>query len=307
MGDKTEITPRNASRKDNVEWILKTILQLPRSWLLISSIFVLLSMFNVGWTPQKGLSLAFQVTTTTAIFFALIWLPVLLGIFALVGGGVKTPAGEFTSSGLSTFLQHLESDTLGVLIEDTSRTHPGQNTTQANQFQKEVRDAYVARISKQEAREELLRLADLYNKLRIEMQPGSERNLQMRSLSGRIRALAPIARLSPKEIYEYLQSDNGGKRILALNASKVIGANVKHFEPILHIIGNPQSAYEQYQALSIMLDMTSVLNQEQKERLVEILNKQREYDEQKKQWIRPYSDRRRLSDQILSAISRQND
>jgi len=305
MEEKTGKT--NVYRKDAVEWILKTILQLPKSWLLISSIFVLLSMLNVEWTPQKGLALAFQVTTTTAIFFALIWLPVLLGIFALVGGGVKTPAGEFTSSGLSTFLQYLEPDTLGVLIEDTSKPHTGQNITEANQFQQEVRDAYVARIPKQDARKELLHLSELYNKLRIEMPPGSERNLQMRSLSGRMRALAPIAGLSSEEIYEYLQSDNEGKRIVALNVSKVIGASAKHFEPILRIIGNSASAYEQYQALNIMVDIVAVLNRAQRERLVEVLKKQREYDEQKKQWIRPDSDRGRLSYQILSAISKQND
>jgi hypothetical protein len=51
-------------------------------------------MVDAAWTSTTGLSLTFHVTTITALFFALIWLPALLRVFALLGGGIKTPFGE---------------------------------------------------------------------------------------------------------------------------------------------------------------------------------------------------------------------
>jgi hypothetical protein len=73
--------------KDAVEWLLRRIIQLPKNWLIISCIFIFLSAFEVSW--NKELSIKFQVTTNTAIFLALLWLPSILKIFALTGGAVK--------------------------------------------------------------------------------------------------------------------------------------------------------------------------------------------------------------------------
>lgn len=66
--------------KDAVEWLLRRIIQLPKNWLIISCIFIFLSAFEVNW--NKELSVKFHVTTNTAIFLALLWLPSILKIFS---------------------------------------------------------------------------------------------------------------------------------------------------------------------------------------------------------------------------------
>ncbi|GCE27550.1 hypothetical protein KDA_30340 [Dictyobacter alpinus] len=62
---------------------------------------MVLRTFNITWNnAPKGLAIAFQITPTTALSFALLWLPALLRIFTLLGGGLKTPAGELSSPGI---------------------------------------------------------------------------------------------------------------------------------------------------------------------------------------------------------------
>src|SRR5438477_13212007 len=98
--------------KETVEWLMITVLRLPKYWIIISILFVLLSVFDLSWTGKTGFSLSFQISSTTAIFLALMWLPALLKVFALVGGGIKTPAGEITGLGMTDLLQSLDSETL---------------------------------------------------------------------------------------------------------------------------------------------------------------------------------------------------
>jgi hypothetical protein len=261
-------------------------------------------MFNFSWSPTRTFLLTFQVTNTTAIFFALIWLPVLLNVFALLGGGVKTPAGEVSSSGLGEILKSLNTDTLGVIIEDTAPSEKRTYTDGQEELQKiqqEAQEVYLARISPQDARQELLSLATRYNEVRSTLSPGSERSLQMRSITGRMRSLAPLAGFTGDEITAFLQSSDKGKRLLGISIARVIGSS-QYFDAVLAIISNSHSAYEQYHALAAMNDTSYVLNHEQRARLTEVIKQQRDYNPENKQWIPPNSDRDMLSAQILSSI-----
>ena len=55
-------------------------------------------------SPKKDFSYKFAIKNTTAIFLTLMWLPAVLKIFALSGGVLKTPAGEFDSSEMINML-----------------------------------------------------------------------------------------------------------------------------------------------------------------------------------------------------------
>jgi DNA topoisomerase VI subunit A len=77
------------------------------------------------------------------------------------------------------------------------------------------------------------------------------------------------------------------------------------FEPILQIIDNPKSAFEQYHALRLMERMVSHLNKTQKQKLREVFYKQRDYDPAKNQWLERDSDRWMISERILSVIGEQ--
>jgi hypothetical protein len=258
-----------------LEWLLTTVLHLPKSWLVVGNIFVLLSMFDVAWVSTTGLSLAFRVTTTTALFLALIWLPALLRVFALLGGGIKTPAGEFTSSGLGTLTHMLDSETLGILIAETTTAEeqvPLHQQLEVHQIRQELQGEYLSRIPSGKAREEMHQLAQHYNSLRKEMSSGSERTREMGSIAERMRILAPLAELTSNEIDAYLHSDDGGKRLLGLSAVRAT-RSISHFEQVLQIVDIPQSGYEQFQALRILEELLPDLTRKQKEWLREILKR----------------------------------
>src|SRR5262249_50807174 len=162
-------------------------------WLVVIGFLTLLSMLNLAWVPSKGLSFTFQVTSITAVVIALTWLPALLRVFALVGGGIKTPVGEVTSSGLGTLAQSLDQETLGVLITRTARAEEHvapQQQAEARQIRHELEEAYVSRIPHGQAHEQLVELMQRYKELRAKMPPGSERTFQLEAVIGGMRALA---------------------------------------------------------------------------------------------------------------------
>ena len=58
----------NQISREAVDWLLRRIIHIPRNWLIISSIFILLSTFQI--TGGDKLTFKFQVTNTTAIFLS---------------------------------------------------------------------------------------------------------------------------------------------------------------------------------------------------------------------------------------------
>jgi hypothetical protein len=127
----------------------------------------------------------------------------------------------------------------------------------------------------------------------------------MSSLAERMRALAPRVEFSHSEINSFLQStrmQEEGRRLLGLAIIRISG-DANYFPQVLQIIDDPHSAFEQWQALRAMEQMMPSLKRVQKQSLQQILNKQRNYDVTKKQWIYPDSDRGWLSSTLLSAIN----
>jgi len=294
-----------AISKGNVEWVLTTVFNLPKFWLIASTIFIILSMFNVSWTPPKEASATFQVTGTTAIFLALLWLPSLLRVFALAGGGIKTPAGEInTGKGMSELLALLKQDTLGILISETAtaeeRAAPGEKA-KAGEFRQQLETAYISRIPVGQRNNELTQLVEQYKQIRASMPYGGERTFQMESLVGRMRAIISQTKLLPNEVDAYLHSDDIGERLLGLACVQLNGDG-QHFEQVAQIIDNPKSAFEQYQALRAVLETISRLNKSQRQTLSEILTKQQNYNRDKGQWIKRGTDRYWLSNRILNRL-----
>ena len=302
------VTERAAEQKPipkgTIEWMLKAALHLPKFWLIISIIFIFLSLFNISWVPLKSLSISFQVTSATAVFLALTWLPALIRVFALVGGGIKTPAGEFTSSGLTTLLSQLKQETLGVLISETTTAEekvPLEEKAKTSRIRQELEEAYVSRIPPGQIHEQLAQLVERYKQLRTSMRSGPERTFQMESVMGGIRAIVSKTRLSLNEMIAYLQSNDEGKRLVGISSIQLNG-DERYFDYVVQMLNDPQSAFEQYQVLRAVQKMLPYLNQTQKYRLKEVLIKQRDYEPNKKQWIMPGSDRDWLSTRILSTL-----
>ncbi len=285
-----------------VDWLLRQITNLPKTWLIISTIFIILSTFEISFS--KEFSLKFKVSNTTAVFLALTWLPSVLKIFALTGGALKTPAGEITGSSMMPMLRSLSSDSLGFLIEQTKLAEdvaPPQQQLEMRQIRQEWQKVYTSKIPASEARQQMESLAEYYKDLRTSMPSGSKRTFEMESIAGRMRALAPQVNFSVKEVLDLIQSRDQGKRLLGLSVAEWSG-DLIYFDSVLHLIRHSETAFEQTCALRGVQNMLPNLDTQQKEKLQIVLNEQRNYNPEEKRWIKPGSNRWLISERILSVL-----
>lgn len=303
MNNKTESeASKNQISREAVDWLLKRILHVPKNWLIISSIFILLSTFQV--TGGEKLTFKFEVTSTTAIFVSLIWLPSILKIVALTGGAIKTPAGEITGSSMMPMLQSLTGDTLGFLIEQTKLAEdvaPPQQQLEMRQIRHEWQKAYASQVPLSEARQQIESLSQRYKEIRNSLPSGAKRTFEMESIAGRMRALASEVNFPESEVNHLLKSNDQGKRLLGLSVTEWSG-DANYFYPVLSIIANSETAFEQTCALRAAQKMVSKLNSQQKQDLRSVVLHQRNFNEAEKCWIRPNSNRWALSDRILTAL-----
>ncbi|MBW4565462.1 MAG: hypothetical protein KME32_31130 [Mojavia pulchra JT2-VF2] len=293
---------KNQISRETVDWLLRRIIHIPKNWLIISSIFILLSTFQIN--GGEKLTFKFEVTNTTAIFLALLWLPSVLKIFVLTGGALKTPVGEISSSNMMPMLQSLTGDTLGFLIEQTKLAEDvaaPQQQMEMRQIRQEWQKVYASRIPLSEARQQIESLSQRYKELRSSMPSGAKRTFEMESIAGRMRALAPEVNFSEEEVNHLLKSKDQGKRLLGLSVAEWSG-NPNYFYAILYIISDSETAFEQTCALRAMEKMVTHLNTQQKQDLLSVLIHQRNFNESEKCWIRPNSNRWALSDRLLTAL-----
>ncbi|MDZ8050301.1 MAG: hypothetical protein RMX68_024255 [Aulosira sp. ZfuVER01] len=292
----------NQISREAVDWLLRRILHIPKNWLIISSIFILISTFQI--TGGEKITFKFEVTNTTAVFLGLIWLPSLLKIIALTGGAIKTPVGEITGSSMMPMLQSLTGDTLGFLIEHTKLAEdiaPPQQQLEMRQMRHEWQKAYASRIPSSEARKQIESLSQRYKELRSSLPSGAKRTFEMESIAGRMRALASEVNFSELEVNNLLKSNDQGKRLLGLSVTEWSG-DPTYFYAVLNIINNSETAFEQTCALRAAEKMVARINTQQKQDLHSVLLHQRNFNEAEKCWIRPNSNRWALSDRILTAL-----
>ncbi len=288
--------------REAIDWLLRKIIVLPKNWLIINLIFIILSTIEITW--GKDFSYKFAVKNTTAIFLTLMWLPAILKIFALSGGVLKTPAGELDSSGMINMLQSLSADSLGFLIEQTKSAEevaPPEQQQEMRQIRQEWQRYYSSKIPVSDAQQLLEGLAQRYKDIRKSMPSGAQRTFEMESIAGRMRALAETVNFPVSEVNRFLKSDDQGQGLLGLSIVEWSGDPI-YFDFVLHLIGNSKSAFEQTIGLRAMESMLPRLDVQQKIKLKSVLIRQRDFNEKEKRWIKKDSNRWLISERLLSAI-----
>lgn len=225
-------------------------------------------------------------------------------IFALSGGAVKTPAGEIDSSGMMPMLKSLTGDSLGFLIEQTKLAEevaPPQQQLEMRQIRHEWQKVYANSVPSEEVQMQLLSLAQRYKEIRESMPYGAQRTFEMESIAGQMRALASEVKFSVQEVKNLLQSHDQGKRVLGLSIAEKSQEAI-YFDDILHLINYSETAFEQTCALRAMEKIVSKLDTQQKQYLQKTLLEQRDYNQEKKHWIKPESNRWLISGRLLSAL-----
>ena len=159
-----------------------------------------------------------------------------------------------------------------------------------------------------ELKSTLNRSAQAYTDFRKTLPPSPQRTAKLTEIFSDMRVAARKrgkTQLSSETIKAYLDSDDAGERMIGIAIVESSAGDVQHFKQKLKIIdGESKSAFEQYQAIRTAWKMLRNLSNPQKRQLQEALERQRDYNEEKHQWIRKGTDRWGLSGRLLSAIKR---
>lgn len=298
---------KGATTKDNIDWLIKKILHLPQYWIVLGIFFIVVSLFEISWIPGDNISFSLKISNSSIILFALMWFPSVIKVFALVGAAFETPLGEVGTDGLGPLLGILESDTLGILIEQTNiaeaKALSSEEKQDRNQLAEVIKQEYAARIPYKEVHEEMNALAFEYGQLRQDMPKGSERTLRMESLAGRILALAPRSEISREQMTKFLQSEDEGKRLLGLTIIQWSGDSY-HFDDVVATIAYSKSGFEQRNALQAVATMLAKLTQGQINKLLRVIDTQCDYDPERRQWIKENSNRGILCARIRSTLEK---
>ena len=287
--------------------IEKILLPTPLPWLVVLGIAIILSVFDVTRTTEGTFEITFHLTTVTVILVALVWLPFLLKVIAISGGGVKTAAGEASILGLDQLLSRLDPGTQRealssyVTIVEAAQSRSPEGDQPRLRELREGLEHQLASLSpeSQHAREQLKAFAKLYEATRNSMSPGSDRTFKMSTIMAQARAMASQAKYDPLEVSRLWGENSSGSRIIAL-AILQASPNPTFFPLALEAIGKSGSAFEQYHALRAVEEMVGALSPDQKQQLAVTLRDQRSGGSGK--YINPDSDRWTLSSRILNAL-----
>jgi hypothetical protein len=254
------------------------LLRIPMPWMAVVAAAATLSTLSVVRVPGGGVQVGFHVTTITAILLGLIWLPALLRLIAIAGGGLKTPAGEASTPGLMDFLKLLdpgaERETLPALIAAADVAGSAPATAEwADLWRQQFEDRLASLVGDQPtAHIRLQDLARAYERIRREEPPGDERTFRMTELAAQARALRDS--VSSDQIFQLFESGSDGERLVAIALIEAEPTS-EFFVLLLDAISSSRSAFEQFHALRAMLDMLPTLSEPQRGALFEVLEAER--------------------------------
>jgi hypothetical protein len=294
---------------EKIQRLTRMLMAVPRGWLACVTVAAVASLFQVNRAADGGLAFEFHVTNTTVLLLAVAWLPALLAVVAVAGGGLKTPAGEANTGGLLPLLQVLDTTAKQAILptlvagleQAETASQPGARD-QVRTLRREAEEELAALpLDTQTARQELDGLAVAYDVTRAAEPPGRARTMHMSELVARARAAAVNARLGGPELHERclrFGEAPDGERIVTLTLIEALH-EPGCFRAVLSGIGNSRSAFEQSRALRVAQRLLPSLDAEQRAQLRQVIDEQRDPGG----YILPGTDRIVLADQITGAMA----
>ncbi len=266
---------------EQIRRVLAAVVKIPMAWSAAVVAGAVVSCFKVTRGPAGHWSVELAVTTTTVVLLSLLWLPALIRVIALTGGGLKTPAGEATTVGLVDIL-HLVDPELArealpsviAAVEQAETTAPREQRAAAHDVRRSL-ERELERVEPGGPAVELLRAqAREYERLRAQLPPSSDRTLQMNRIVVRVRAAVAKGQISAEQLRALFADDGDGGRVVTLAAWQA-RPELADFEQLLDAIDTSRSAFEQYHALLVARTLLSGLTADQRQRLKRIMREQR--------------------------------
>lgn len=134
-----------------------------------------------------------------------------------------------------------------------------------------------------------------YEGLRRSMPAGWERTRLMEKQVAEARSLAKEKGIDADQVRQLVASGTEGDRIEALGAMEAL-PEARDFDLVLALVTNPKTPFEHYHALRVAKDMVPGLDERQKQRLADVVSRQRT-----ERRLAKDSDRRILIEGILQA------
>lgn len=249
---------------------LERVLVPPWWWTLLTLALVLLSAVEFSRASSHDWALKCSVSATTVALVAALWLPGFVRLFAIFGGGLKTPAGDVNGGGVLPLLEKLDADSRKVVLaslissveEVEAQLPPDGRTATRGAVRTLIGDLSTLLPSGAGAKSQLRELASQYEAVRATTASSPERTRRMGELVAQMRALQPKLRLGPDDLrllYDDAELPVGG-RVAALALVRNAPAPA-HLPLLLRSIQSPRkdSAFEQYQALMALEDLAPAL------------------------------------------------
>ena len=204
---------------DDVDLVLRHVIRHSWRWTALAIAAATLSAFKLSF-KSGNVEVAVEITAITVALIALIWLPALINVIAIAGGGVKTPAGEVAAGGLLDLLRSLEPaaqrGALPAVIAalDTGATRGDPRVARLReQLQGDLAGLPVTST---DARAKLDFLAREYENVRATMPGGPDRTFKMTQVVSEAKGLANAAGVDLDSLVERFDNARDGERIVAL-------------------------------------------------------------------------------------------
>lgn len=255
-----------AASSEQINAVMRAALKIPKAWAITMAVAAVLSAVHVSVSTGGDVGGSFAPSALSGVLIALIWLPALLRIVALAGGGIKTPAGEASTGGLLALIASFEPETkrdalpsLLAALGSPEMVVDAERRTASRPIRRDLEmQLAAASLPRVGVREQLAELAHQYELTRRE-EPSRDRTLRMTTLMAEARAAARATPLPMIDLRHMLSSDSDGERVIAIALAQD-QPDARLFDLILPAITESRSAFEQYQALGAALELAAVLD-----------------------------------------------
>lgn len=256
---------------DEIQDLIKKVARVPVLWVIAMLVASVLTAVHVDRAANGDITVIFDVGNATLVALALIWLPMLLKVFALAGGSLKAGGVEANIPGV---LSESDAIDLGVKARQVAGARDeAERTAAAVELEDSVARVTLPILGSTEALPDsvLAHLARTYERLRREMPAGAARTSAMTRIVSEASFRASTAPQEARsKALTLLHSPAQGDRLVGLALVQEAGGGAA-LDEVLRLIAGSSTAFEMFHALLALQELSPALDSAQRDQAISIL------------------------------------
>jgi hypothetical protein len=272
--------PPQAERRpvspEQADAFARVVMTLSRPWTIAMVAVAVISAVDFGRQAGGGVDLHVEVDTVTLAAIALIWLPAVLRLLSLTGGGFKAFGIEASTGGLANAdalivgLAQIRTEVAEVVRLAPSAAPQTQSVEAAVD---RIASSFLSGIAA-ETSEALASNARRYETIRQTQPPSRDRTIAMNQLLNESRVRARAAPEQAGEIaLRFVRSTADGERVVGLALLEQY-PSAEALPDILRCIETSRSAFEQYHAVLTLEATVPLLGRNDRELAASVLQQE---------------------------------